>query len=207
MKTSMGTNRQALIVVPLIIGSLCCAFGVLGYLLQSVLGIPDRFHMPVALRAAGVAVLALGFTIMGWLFKYRSPFEILTSTYITMRKSIDIRKAGGIRKAGETTLPEESARMTPPGEQASRTEPLILEGPQRHVRHPMYFAVVALILGWWLLFDYTFILFMAVFFFFWFTLVVIRFEEAELRAIFGEQYEAYARAVPKFLPSLKPRWP
>ena len=70
----------------------------------------------------------------------------------------------------------------------------------------MYFAVVVLFLGWWLLLDYTLLLFMALLFLLWFTLVVIRFEEQELRALFGEEYEAYARAVPKFFPSWKARW-
>ena len=71
----------------------------------------------------------------------------------------------------------------------------------------MYFAVVAMLLGWWLLLDYTVLLFVALFFLLWFTLVVIRFEERELKALFGEPYEAYARAVPKIFPSLKPSWP
>ncbi len=82
----------------------------------------------------------------------------------------------------------------------SSEEPLILAGPYRLVRHPMYLAVVVLWLGWWLTLDYTFILFMAVFFFFWFNLVVIRFEEKEIKARYGDQYEAYARTVPRFFP-------
>ena len=52
----------------------------------------------------------------------------------------------------------------------------------------------------------TFLLFMAIFFFLWFNLVVIRFEEQELRALFGEEYEAYASAVPRIVPSWKARW-
>jgi protein-S-isoprenylcysteine O-methyltransferase Ste14 len=179
------TRGRALIVVPLIIGGLCGVFGVLGYLLGSALGIPNRLHMAVALRGAGVGVLALGFFFMGWLYRYRKPIDVVVSTYVTMRKSV---------------------KGAPPREAAARKEPLILEGPQRHVRHPLYFAVVALWLGWWLVLDYTLLLLMAIFFFLWFNFVVIRFEEQELRALFGEEYEAYARAVPKFFPSWKARW-
>jgi protein-S-isoprenylcysteine O-methyltransferase Ste14 len=36
---------------------------------------------------------------------------------------------------------------------------------------------------------------------------VTRFEERELRALFGKEYDAYARAVPRMLPSWKPKWP
>jgi protein-S-isoprenylcysteine O-methyltransferase Ste14 len=102
-----------------------------------------------------------------------------------------------MRKASRKSLPQKVL---------ARTEPLILRGPQRHVRHPLYFAVIVLLLGWWLLLDYTLLLLMALLFFLWFTVVVIRFEEQELRALFGEEYEAYAEAVPMIFPSLKPRW-
>jgi protein-S-isoprenylcysteine O-methyltransferase Ste14 len=178
----MGVRQQALIVVPLIIGILASAFGVLGCLVEIAFGMPSRLGMPPALRGVGVVVLALGFLFMGWLFKYRKPAEILASTYLTMRKSV---------------------RRAPPDDASARTEPLILQGPQRHVRHPMYFAVVVLLLGWWLVLDYTFLLFMAFCFFLWFNLVVIRFEEKELKALYGEEYETYAQTVPRFFPSLK----
>ena len=71
----------------------------------------------------------------------------------------------------------------------------------------MYFAVVVLLLGWWLLVDYTFLLFMTFFFFLWFNLVVIRFEEQELKVLYPEEYAAYAKAVPRFFPCLRRRWP
>ncbi len=170
----------------MIIGGLTFIFTTLGYCAVSVFGIPIRLHIPAGMRIAGLGVLSLGFAFMVWLYRYRSPIEVLTSTYVTMRKAI--------------------MRM-PMEETSSRKESLILQGPQRHVRHPLYFAVIVLLLGWWLLLDYTILLFITVFFFLWFTLVVIRFEEKELKALFGEEYEAYARAVPMIFPSLKCRWP
>jgi protein-S-isoprenylcysteine O-methyltransferase Ste14 len=48
---------------------------------------------------------------------------------------------------------------------------------------------------------------MALLFFLWFTVVVIRFEEQEIRLLFGKEYEVYARKVPMIIPSLRPRWP
>ncbi len=180
----MDTKGQAVIVVPLVVGVLSGVFAVVGHFMGSALGIPNHLHLPATVRATGVGVLAFGFIFMGWVFKCRKPVAVLTSTYVTMRKAI---------------------QGTPAREASSRTEPLIVRGPQRHVRHPLYFAVVVLLLGWWLVLDYTLLLFMALLFFLWFNAVVIRFEEQELRALFGERYEAYARAVPRMLPSLKPR--
>jgi protein-S-isoprenylcysteine O-methyltransferase Ste14 len=179
----MGTRGQALIVVPLIIGTVSIVFAVLGYLAGQAFGLPVRLHMPIVMRVAGLAVLAFGFLFMGWIFKYRRPFDILLSTYMTM-----LNACRG--SAGRGAL--------------SRTEPLVIRGPHRYVRNPLYFAVVVLLLGWWLLLDYTFLLFMSFLFFLWFTLVVIRFEEQELRRLFGEEYEAYVRKVPMIVPSLRP---
>ena len=181
----MNTRQQAIIVVPLIICALATIFGVVGYFMGIAIGLPNRFFMPPLFRGAGIIFLALGFLLFGWLLRYRKPMEIITSTYVTMRKAI---------------------KKTRPDNAWSRTEPLILQGPQRHVRHPMYFAVVVLLLGWWLTLDYTFLLFMAFFYFLWFNLVVIRFEEKELRSLYGDEYEVYAKTVPRFLPSWKRRW-
>jgi protein-S-isoprenylcysteine O-methyltransferase Ste14 len=180
------TKRPALLVVPLVIGLLTCIFALLAHLLVVALGIPIRLHLPTGLRVAGGTVLLFGYAFMGWLYRCRKPIAILESTYITMRR------AGGLAQPPDTW---------------ARTEPLILLGPQRYVRHPLYFAVVVVALGWWLLLDYTLLLLMAFFFFLWFTLVVIRFEERELRALFPEEYEAYARAVPMIVPALRPKWP
>jgi protein-S-isoprenylcysteine O-methyltransferase Ste14 len=182
----MNVRRQALFIVPLIIGTLGSAFGLLGYFLGNALGLPVRLQVPLAIRVIGAAVLGLGFAIMVWILRYRKPGEILVSTYMTICKNI---------------------RRRPPGDGSGRSEPLILQGPQRYVRHPMYFAVVVIFLGGWLVLDYTLLLFMAFFFFLWFNLVVIRFEEQELKALYREEYEAYVKAVPRFFPSLKSRWP
>jgi len=37
--------------------------------------------------------------------------------------------------------------------------------------------------------------------------VVIRFEERELLALYPEEYAAYIRAVPRFVPAFRRRWP
>jgi protein-S-isoprenylcysteine O-methyltransferase Ste14 len=179
----MGTKGLALIVVPLIIGAISIVFALLGFLALFVSGLPFRLHMPIMMRTSGLFLLVIGSLFMGWIFKYRRPVDILLSTYLTMKKAV---------------------RGSEGWDASSRTESLIIHGPHRYVRHPLYFAVVLLWLGWWLLLDYTFLLFMAFLFFIWFTLVVIRFEEQELRTIFGDQYKDYARKVPMIIPSLSP---
>jgi protein-S-isoprenylcysteine O-methyltransferase Ste14 len=36
--------------------------------------------------------------------------------------------------------------------------------------------------------------------------VVVPFEEKELKALYGQEYEAYVKSVPRFIPSLKSKW-
>jgi protein-S-isoprenylcysteine O-methyltransferase Ste14 len=81
-----------------------------------------------------------------------------------------------------------------------RTEPLVVKGPYRYVRNPLYTGAIVLILGWWLLLDYSSLFVSAVLFFLWLNFVVAPFEEKELRAIFGNDYEQYSRVVPRIIP-------
>ncbi len=182
----MSAKWRAAFVVPTMIIALGATFGSIGYLLDRLLGVPARLEMPWAVRCGGVVLLGLGLAILAWISKYRKPGDVLVSTYVTICKSVTKK---------------------PPQDAGGRSEALVLQGPQRYVRHPMYFAVVVLLVGWWLVLDYTLILPMALLFFLWFNLVVIRFEEAELLALYGDQYAAYIKAVPKFFPSLRQRWP
>jgi protein-S-isoprenylcysteine O-methyltransferase Ste14 len=143
---------------------------------------PFSFGFMFPIRLAGVLVLASGFGLLGWLFKYRKPGHILTSTYMTLAKAIG---------------------RVPLGDFEGRTESLVVRGPYKHVRHPLYLGVVSLIAGWSLLLDYTFLLMSAIFLFLWFNVVVAPFEERELRAMFGEEYEQYSNEVPRMIPFTK----
>lgn len=182
----MDKRTQAIIIVPLVVALLTSVFTGLGYLVLYVVHIPIHFNWSLEIRALGLLLIVFGLLFAGWLFRYRGPATFFVSTYETMRRAVQ-------GKSGHQTM--------------LRTEPLILNGPHRHVRHPMYCAVVVQLLGWWLVLDYTLILLLAIFFFLWFTLFVIRYEELELRALFGEDYEKYARVVPMIFPSPRPRWP
>lgn len=84
------------------------------------------------------------------------------------------------------------------------TERLVVHGAYRHVRNPMYVAVIALVLGqvllftsWWLLaYLITITLVMDAF--------VRIYEEPRLRERYGPTYDEFLDAVPRWLPRLTP---
>jgi steroid 5-alpha reductase family enzyme len=177
---SMRTKVTAFLL-PLLLVALLTTFCGLGYVLARVLGLPMRLGLPPLFRFGGVLVLVIGFSLLIWIFKHRRPTDVVLSTYISFVKVL---------------------RRANPQEPSGRAEPLVITGPHRCVRHPMYFAVILLVAGWWLVLDYTFLLFLPVCLFLWFNFVVIPFEERELRALFGEEYEAYTRRTPRLFPFL-----
>jgi len=172
------------ILVSLIVLVVIAVSIALGYLICIIIGIPSSLGFTLPLRLFGVFVLASGSILLGWLFKFRKPVDILISTYVTIRKVIS-----GV----------------PFDDSSGRTETLVVQGPYRHVRHPLYFDVVVLMIGWWLLLDYSFLLLSAILLLLWFNFVVAPFEEKELKAIFGEQYERYSKEVPRIIPFTKRR--
>ena len=78
---------------------------------------------------------------------------------------------------------------------------LVSDGPYALMRHPMYAAALAMALGLTLALQS-----LACFGVFVIYIVMLGrlmpFEEAGLRSAYGEAYEAYARAVPRLIPSL-----
>jgi protein-S-isoprenylcysteine O-methyltransferase Ste14 len=83
-------------------------------------------------------------------------------------------------------------------------ERLVIGGVYRHVRNPMYVAVLATILGQALLLGRLVLLTYAAVLWLVFASFVRFYEEPTLRSRFGEDYEAYRRAVPAWLPRLRP---
>jgi len=80
------------------------------------------------------------------------------------------------------------------------TEKLVITGLYRYVRNPMYVAVLAIILGQWLLFaDWRLLIYGAAF---WLIthIFVVAYEEPTLRESFGAAYDAYRQGVPRWLP-------
>lgn len=99
-----------------------------------------------------------------------------------------------------------AAALFPPeaGAEESRVpQRLVVEGPYRYVRNPLYDTDVGVIFGTALLSGK------------WFVLAVLAaylvqlgmqlyLEERELKTRFGEAYERYCRRVPRFVPRLRP---
>jgi protein-S-isoprenylcysteine O-methyltransferase Ste14 len=89
------------------------------------------------------------------------------------------------------------APVAPPGR-------LVVSGLYRHVRNPMYVAVVALVVGQALFFGEAGLLLYAAAGWLIFHLFVLGYEEPALRRQFPDDYERFIRAVPRWLPRLTP---
>ena len=79
---------------------------------------------------------------------------------------------------------------------------LVVEGPYRFVRNPMYWSVVSVMLGEAILLRALSLALWAAVFFSGASLFVILYEEPVLRRKFGAAYEDYCRRVPRWLPRL-----
>ena len=76
----------------------------------------------------------------------------------------------------------------------------VSRGPYRIVRNPMYVGVTLALLGQVVLFQSWTLLAYAALGWVTFHFVVVALEEPHLREKFGESYERYCRAVPRWLP-------
>ena len=85
------------------------------------------------------------------------------------------------------------------------TERLVVGGLYRYVRNPMYLAVAATIVGQALILARPVLLAYAAAFGLVVAAFVRGYEEPTLAARYGEQYEAYRRAVPAWWPRLRAR--
>ncbi len=80
---------------------------------------------------------------------------------------------------------------------------LVVEGPYRVVRNPMYWAVACVMMGEALAFRSLALAELAIAFFAGTILFVLLYEEPTLRRKFGAEYEAYCRRVPRWLPRFR----
>lgn len=79
---------------------------------------------------------------------------------------------------------------------------LVISGPYRYTRNPMYLSGILLLLGWVAWSPSWPILIELIIFFAVAHLFVIGYEEPNLRRRFGQSYLLYCRSVPRWLPSL-----
>lgn len=81
---------------------------------------------------------------------------------------------------------------------------LVVGGPYRFMRNPMYAGVLLLVLGWSALYLSPLLLAYAVALGAGFHLRVVRNEEPWLKARFGDRWESYRAHVPRWLPRVTP---
>ena len=81
---------------------------------------------------------------------------------------------------------------------------LVVTGLYRHVRNPMYVAVVAVILGQAILFGDWRLMTYGVFMWLAFHAFVLTYEEPVLAQSFGAEYEDFRANVPRWIPRLTP---
>jgi protein-S-isoprenylcysteine O-methyltransferase Ste14 len=179
----MKSLAKAVVVASTVICVIVSVLFWLSSLITSLLGLPPNLNLQPALRMVGWAIFVTGIVAL-WLFRYRSPTTMIVSTYFTFVKMLT---------------------RTPVSRLGGRTEPLIVDGPQKYVRHPLYLAAVTMFFGWALFTNSTSSLIGVAFMLLWFTLVQIPFEEREMRALFGDQYVRYSNEVPMLIPFSKRR--
>lgn len=145
----------------------------------AIAGLPWDLGLPWPVRLAGLLPLAYGVTMTAWAVRHRGFGPMLDSTWITFRKLMG---------------------REPVAAAAGRTEPLVVAGPYRLVRHPLYSGVDGLVAGIALLVDHPWAYLAAAAIWLWFAFVLAPFEERELVALFGSAYEKYIGSHRRFLP-------
>lgn len=164
-----------------IIGIFLSALFALSYGISVLLGLP-ALNLPIVVRLAGGPVFLAGLAMGIWTFSNRRPASVILSTYVTLTKFL---------------------RRVPVSDRAGRTEPLVVSGPQKYTRNPLYFGVVVMVFGWALWASSTYLLVTSVVLLLFYSLLLIPFEEGELSVLFGEQWERYSRETPMLIPFTK----
>jgi len=152
------------------------------------------------LTIPATAIVLIPYLLTGW--RLRPPLLGIEATrslggaLIVLAAPLFFRFLSGFVREGHGT----PAPIAP-------TEHLVVGGPFRWVRNPGYVAVISLIVGQGLLFGSGAVLAYAAALAVAFHLFVVLYEEPTLRRQFGEEYEAYCREVPRWLPRRRPsRW-
>lgn len=163
----------------LIIVTILTALYWLSVFVSSFLHLPSSLNIPFEVRIVGFLLVASAIPFTSWIFRYRKPSEMILSTYFTFAKLF---------------------RRVPITAQSLRREALITKGPQKYVRHPLYFGLMVIVFGWGLLTVSTYYFVLTLFLLVWFRFILIPFEEKELCALFGDQYRKYMENTPMLVP-------
>ena len=86
----------------------------------------------------------------------------------------------------------------------SKNKELAIQGPYAYTRNPLYIGSIFLCIGVTMVGGQWFFMILILIFYLSLYHIIARREEIELEKIFGEEYRAYARVVPFFIPSCSP---
>ncbi len=133
----------------------------------------------------------------------------LTGWHTGSSYPLPVRAVGvAVIAAGAAVLLDAFARFAVDGlgtpAPVAPTERLVVRGPYRYVRNPMYLAVLAVIIGQALLLGRPVLLGYAAVVGAAFAAFVHWYEQPVLARRYGAEYEAYRRAVPGWWPRLRP---
>lgn len=149
--------------------------------------------------APGTVVGLIPWLITGWEIPGATPAwraaQVVGALLIAVGILPAVQAFVQFAKAGGTPMP------------AAPTERLVVTGPNRYVRNPMYVALLVAILGQALLFGSLALVLYAAAAWLVTASFVRWYEEPTLVRQFGDDYQAYRRNVPAWLPRLHPWTP
>jgi protein-S-isoprenylcysteine O-methyltransferase Ste14 len=147
---------------------------------------PPRFYPPVILLLSVVLMVALHYfaPIARWLAWPWRAFGVLP---IAMSGVIGLFAAGHFRRRDTTIIPFEESSA------------LILEGPYRFSRNPLYLSMVLILVGIWILLGSLSPVLVVPLFVWWISSRFIVKEERHLESQFGRTYLEYKAKVRRWL--------
>ena len=146
-----------------------------------------------AILIPGTVAVLLPYLIVsgaGALAAPRTPLQFLSLAAIAVGGAILAWCIWSFASRGRGTL----ATIDPP-------RVLVVQGPYRYVRNPMYLGVLLLLLGETAYFRSITLLLYTIVWFILVNLIVLLYEEPALRRRFGQAYERYTRSVHRWLPT------
>jgi protein-S-isoprenylcysteine O-methyltransferase Ste14 len=140
--------------------------------------------------------------LAGWLFNHSLAFSLDGwMRIISVAGALMIFAGAAIRTWGTAYL---NSRVM--GDWRLHTERLLADGPYRYVRNPLYLGNIVMSFGIAVMTSLSGAAVIIVGMFLFVLRLILR-EEAEMRVGQGESYERYLAAVPRLVPSLRPRVP
>jgi protein-S-isoprenylcysteine O-methyltransferase Ste14 len=146
--------------------------------------------------SAGVGVVWVPWLVTGWDVRYQSSWWLVAQVVGAALV------AAGLVPVVATFVRFARASGTPvPGAMPAR---LVVTGPNRYVRNPIYVGVLVILVGETLLLGQPALLLYAAALWAGVAIFVRGYEEPTLLRRFGAEYEEYRRAVPAWVPRRRP---